>query len=609
MSKTTHKKSFQKNRTGKNATTVTDIISGKGIAFTSIFIISIIVFSNSITEIFIALDDQVYINDNPFIKLISWQNIKSIFSTFYNANYHPFTTLLYAVEYKLFGLDASSYHITSLIIHCVNSCLIYILIEKIFQQKGFALFGSLIFAIHPMHVESVVWISEQKDVLYSLFYFAGLISYVNYIKDKKRGDLYLTFFFFLFSLLSKSAAVTFPLILVLCDFYFKRVWNWKIILEKVPFFILSIIFGIVAILSQNDAGAISDVTMVPYTYLQRIFIVSFAMVYYIFKFIFPVDLCVLHYAPKIIPFYYYLCPLLIVLIGWITWRSKPLKSSLIFGLLFYLFSIILVIQIVPLGFVIVSERYSYIPYFGLIFILGSLYNSIRDGKIPISSRIRKYQDYFIAITILIFSFLSFQYIKKWKSSVSLFTDIAVKNSFSAYAYNSLGKVQNANGDLVSALKSFEYSIQLDSTISEAYFVSANIYFSEKRYDLATRAYLKVEKLKPAYVENLNNIAFLYSETGRLDDALLYYSKAISVKPSEYLYQRRATCNTYKKNYAEALNDYNNAIKINPFNADSYSNRGVCFYYLQQLSEACDDWEKASSMGYKNAEDLISKFCK
>ena len=315
-----------------------------GIAFVSILIISIVVFSNGITKIFIALDDQAYISDNPFIKSLSWENIKNIFSTFYNANYHPLTTLLYAIEYKVFGNDASAYHIISLGIHIINSFFVYVLIDKLIRHKWFAIFGSLIFAIHPMHVESVVWISEQKDVLYSFFYFGGLIIYIKYLKDKKSKNLFFVFTLFLLSLLSKSAAVTFPLILLLFDYYFKREQNFKTKFEKVPFFILALIFGIVSILSQNAAGAINDSTMVPYSVFQRIFVVSYAILYYILKFIVPFDLCVLHYAPKVIPFYYYLCPLIIFLICLIIWKSKEVRKSLIFGFLFYLFQIKIVPQ-------------------------------------------------------------------------------------------------------------------------------------------------------------------------------------------------------------------------------------------------------------------------
>lgn len=603
------KKVKKQTNQNSNAAKKANIVYFNGIAFVSILVISIVVFSSSITKIFIALDDQAYITDNPFIKSLSWENIKNIFSTFYNANYHPLTTLLYAIEFKIFGNDASIYHIISLCIHIINSFFVYVLIDKLIGHKWFALFGALIFAIHPMHVESVVWISEQKDVLYSLFYFAGLIVYIKYLKEKKIRNLYFVFILFLLSLLSKSAAVTFPLILLLFDFYFKREQNIKTKVEKVPFFILALIFGIISILSQNAAGAINDSTMIPYSLFQRVFVVSYAILYYIFKFIVPFDLCVLHYAPKVLPFYYYLCPIIILFICFLIWKSKKIRKSLIFGFLFYLFTILLVVQIIPIGYVIVSERYSYIPYFGLICIVGFIIIQNSNIKNSGASSLRKYFKIIGVLIILLFSFLSFQYIKKWQSSTLLFTNIVEKNPNSAFGFNALGKVQSGSGDSLNAIISFSKAISLDSTITESYFCRGNIYFAKKMYENALKDYLKTEKLKPDYRDNLNNLAFLYSETGKMDEAILYYSKAISLNPSIYLYQRRATCYSYLKRYSEALEDYNKTIKINPFLAEPYFNRGVCYYYVNQIEKACTDWEKAYTMGYINANDLIAKFCK
>ena len=609
MAKKIIKQSNQKTSLGKKTNNISGNITFNSLTFVSILIIAIVVFSGSITKIFIALDDQAYISDNPFIKSLSWDNIKNIFSTFYNANYHPLTTLLYAIEFKIFGNDASFYHKISLSIHIINSFFVYVLIDKLISHKWFAVFGSLIFAIHPMHVESVAWISEQKDVLYSLFYFGGLIVYIKYLKEKKIKNLFFVFFLFLFSLLSKSAAVSFPLILLLFDFYFKREQNIKTKIEKIPFFILALIFGILSILSQNAAGAINDSTMVPYSLFERVFVVSYAIVYYIFKFIVPVNLCVLHYAPKILPFYYYLCPLIILLICLIIWKSKKVRKYLIFNFLFYLFTIFLVVQIIPFGYVIVSERYSYIPYFGLICIIGFIFIQNGNIKNPLLSLIKKYFKVIGVVILLIFSFLSIQYIKKWQSSIMLFTDIVQKNPKSAFGYNALGKVQSTSGDTSNALNSFSKAISLDSSITEAYFCRGNIYFAKKMYEDALKDYLKTEKLKSDYRDNLNNLAFLYSETGRMDEAILYYGKAISIKPTIYLYQRRATCYSYLKKYAKALEDYNKTIEINPFLAEPYFNRGVCYFYVNQLEKACIDWEKASSMGYKSADDLIAKYCK
>lgn len=574
-----------------------------------ISLLTIVVFSGSITKIFIALDDQVYINDNPYIKSLSWNNIKDIFSVFYNGNYHPFTTLLFAIEYKWFGLNAESYHIISLILHLVNTWLVFIFLQKISGRIEAGFIGSILFAIHPMHVESVVWISEQKDVLYGLFFIAGLITYLRYIDKGKPVYYLLTLLLFLFSLLSKSAAVTFPLVLVLCDYFLNRGYKLKILMEKVPFFLLSAVFGMVTILSQDAAGAIMDETMVPYTLFERFFVVSYAIVYYIIKFVAPYDLCVLHYAPKDLSFFFYLCPFIILLIGFFTWRSKLLKRELIFGFLFYLFSILLVIQIIPVGFVIVSERYSYISYIGLVFITGIIYVRVKDSNQIAFKTFKPYLAFIAGLMVLIFSFISFQYIKKWRSSEVLFEDIVNKNPDSGYGYNSFGKILSTNGKPDRALEQFNKAIEKDSSIAEAYFCRANILFDKKNYESAIRDYLMSQKLQPDYPESYNNLAFLLSENQRMEEAIFYYSKALKYKPTQYLFQRRATCYTILKKYAEALQDYSATIRINPQLSEAFFNRGVCYFYLQKNDSACVDWKKASAMGYEKANSLLGSYCK
>jgi tetratricopeptide (TPR) repeat protein len=604
MSKTI-KRELNKNIHGKNK-----VVSGKKfrIPFLPlILLLTIIVFYQSITKIFIALDDQAYIQDNPFIKSLGWQNIIDIFSSFYNGNYHPLTTVLYAIEWNLFGNHAESWHIVSLLLHLANVYLVWVLFRKLSNKREIAIIGTAIFAIHPMHVESVVWISEQKDVLYTFFYLLGLSSYITYVKENNNFALFKAIVLFLFSLMSKSAAVTFPLVLFCLDYYYSRSLNKKIIFEKIPFLLLSFLFGILAVLSQNAAGAINDSTMVPYSFFQRIFVVSFSLVYYIVKFIIPFDLTVLHYAPKQLSFYYYLCPLIIILIGWIAYKSKRLRHILVFGLLFYLFAIILVVQIIPVGYVLVSERYSYVPYIALSFIFGHLFLALKERRINYPNKYLT--GYVVLVLILVYSYLSLDYIKKWQSSVLLFSDIVKKNPESAYALYSYGKVQNINGDPDGAVTSYNKAVTLDTTIAEVYFCRGTILFNQKKYDLALKDYLMAEKLKPVYQENLNNLAFLYSEMGRMDESIEYYGKAIAVKPTEYLYQRRATCYTFQKKYREALADYAKTIEMNPDLSEAYFNRGVCYYYTQHIDSACIDWSKAAAMGYETAKNYSEKFCK
>ena len=238
-----------------------------------ILLLTFLLFYNTLTNNFVNLDDSGYVKDNPDIKDLSARNIAAIFSSFYNANYHPLTTLSYAIEYNLFALNAKPYHVVNLLIHLLNVFMVFRLVKKISNKPEVALLVALFFAVHPMHVESVAWISERKDLLYSFFFISGLSTYYDYIHTAtNKSKLYIyTILLFLCSLLSKSAAITFPLMLLVFDYYFQRGWKKKVLVEKIPFFVLSLVFGAITIISEKSAGAINADLMPDYRLVQRFF--------------------------------------------------------------------------------------------------------------------------------------------------------------------------------------------------------------------------------------------------------------------------------------------------------------------------------------------------
>lgn len=212
-------------------------------------------------------DDNIYILNNPYIFSLTPENIGQIFSEYFMANYHPLTMLSYAIEYAIAGDSPFIYHLTNLILHLINTVLIYFFVRNLFrivysnsgsrQSQTIALVTAFLFGLHPMHVESVSWVSERKDVLYGFFFLLALIKYVRYISTNRTIDYLLCVVFFVLSLLSKGMAVSLALSLVAIDFVLKRkLFSPKVLLEKVPFFILALVFGIVAILAQKSGDAI-----------------------------------------------------------------------------------------------------------------------------------------------------------------------------------------------------------------------------------------------------------------------------------------------------------------------------------------------------------------
>src|SRR6187399_1866970 len=205
-------------------------------------------------------DDDVYVINNLVIKTPDW---KAIFFRPSAYNYHPLTMLTLAFNYAISGMEPFSYHFVNWLLHILNTSLVFLFIYKISGRKIFvAAFTSLIFGIHPMHIESVAWISERKDVLYASFFLLALLQYWHFLETGKRPNFLYCFSFFILSLLSKPAAIILPFVLLLLDYWHGRSFTWKLWVEKIPFLIFSLLLGLITIKVQS-AEAIVGFDMYP----------------------------------------------------------------------------------------------------------------------------------------------------------------------------------------------------------------------------------------------------------------------------------------------------------------------------------------------------------
>ena len=255
-----------------------------------VLILTLLIFLPIRNAEFTNWDDQTYVTENPYImsmevKTFFMSGIHSDYPDGIAYNYHPLTMLSLAANYKMSGLNPSSYHWTNLLFHLLNVFLVFYFLRLVLGKKThyLAAFGALLFAIHPLHVESVAWVSERKDVLFCFFYLLGLISYMGVLK--KKSSWILVSLFFIGSLLSKPSAVTFPIALIFLDYAFAKKWEWNRIINKIPLIALSILFGLITISIQGDV-AVGDFEK--YSILQRLGFASFGLVHYVAHFIFPI---------------------------------------------------------------------------------------------------------------------------------------------------------------------------------------------------------------------------------------------------------------------------------------------------------------------------------
>jgi len=395
--------------------------------------------------------------------------------------------------------------------------------------------------------------------------------------------------------------------LLIFDYYFRRSWKKKILLEKIPFFLLSLVFGVITILSQKSAGAINADLMPDYNVWQRFFVVCFTTSYYIVKLVFPFNLAVLHFAPVELPYYYYLSPLFLLLLFFFVYKARVMKRELLFGFLFYLAGVSLTSQIIPVGYSVVSERYSYLPYIGLFFIIGCFYAGIQRKTFFLS--LKPVINYLLVGFSLFFIIITFQRNKIWQNSINLFNDLVKKYPNQAQAHFILAKNLIDVPDMNAALTSISKAIELDSKMPESYFYRGNIYYNQANYAAALNDYLKAIELKPNYSEAYYNVGVTYSATNRFQESIEPLTKAINIRPNEYMYQARASSFFNLRKLQEAIDDYTKAIAINPRTGQAYFNRGATYFNMQQTANACADWKTALELGFTKASEMTSAYCR
>jgi len=523
-------------------------------------------------------DDAEYIVRNETLKNPLSEAIPFYFDTnYFVGNYHPLTMIGFLLEYKNANLNPALYHNTNLLIHLLNVSLAFIFAFLLSRRNiWIASTVALFFGIHPMHVESVAWISQLKDVLFGFFYLQGLVVYLIYL-DRQNWHKWIFYLLclilFVLSLLSKPAAVTFPLSLMVIDFYRERKFNFASVLEKIPFFIGSVILGLITIKAQGSAvGNFED-----YNLLERIMLSSYALFSYLINLFFPIHLSALHPFPfrtdGNFPWIYRIAPFGLIPLFYLLYRSSAIGRITLFGFLFFFFNIALVLQFVTVGNALYSERYTYIPYLGLYFSIA----------IIIDQLLKKYGSFLwvkplvtaCAVFILIaFSGISYSRTKVWKTDKSLWTDVSKKYPLCAIAHYNLGTYffKEEKND-PQALISYNNAISVDTTQIKAYVNRGIIFTRMREMEKAESDFRHAIRLDSNFAETYKNLGILHATLGK---------------------------------YEKSISDYTNYLRILPVSPDIYYGRGMTYYQLKRFAEATEDFSKAISYDSLNANYWVLK---
>jgi len=518
---------------------------------------------------FVNYDDPVYVTDNQVVQQgITARGFNLAFTTAHASNWHPLTWLSHMFDCQLFGINPGMHHLTSLLIHMANSLLLMLAFYKMTNALWKSFLLALLFAVHPMHVESVAWISERKDVLSALFWMLTLISYVRYAKKPECLRYAFVLLFFILGLLSKPMVVTLPFVLLLLDFWplerfeclqfnlqknktFPHRSVKSLILEKIPLLSLAIITSWITISAQEIAiGALKT-----YPIYLRFGNMIVSYVKYMFKIIFPLNLAVFYPYPEAIPAWKILAGgIFLSSITFVIVKAATNKPYLLMGWFFFLGTLIPVIGLVQVGLQSMADRYSYIPSIGLfIIIVWGLEQLLTQNEY---ARKIVYLLSGLAITCLM-STTYFQTLH-WKNSSTLFKHAAEVTDNNWLACNNWG-------------------VTLDDS-----------FFDKKIY-----LYNKAIKLKPDYSEPYHNRGLLFMSYGKIDAAIANFNKGLELSPKDAkVYNSLGIAMARKGNIEKALQYFQKAIEYKPGYAQAYKNHGTLLARLGNFQKAILFFRKA-----------------
>jgi len=550
--------------------------------------VTFIVLSPALQNKFTNLDDTQYLVENPVVKELNAENIKTIFSEQFVGNYQPITMLSYMVEYTLWGLNPFGYHLMNLLFHLLGTLLVFHIIKKLSGNDLIAFITSLLFGIHPLHVESVAWIAERKDVLYGFYFLWALYLYILHTKQEKQFSKYFLFslILFVFALLSKAQAVVLPVVFFAVDFLMKGKFTKKTILEKIPFFVLAVAFGLIAIKVQGKAGAMQTFQYFPF--YERILFSCYAFMTYLHKLILPINLSCFYPYPetddKINTVWVYLSPAVLLALSFIIWKYFRTYKVVLFGVAFFLITIALVLQLLPIGDALYADRYTYIPSIGLFFIASHyLAPHLKNKMIMIIA----------SAFLLFYCYLTFQRTKVWHDSITLYTD-AIDNGYkAAIIYNNRGAVLADSTRNEEALKDFTSLVELKPKYPNGWRNKGLVLQRMKKDDEALIAFSEQIKYHPEDYSNYLSRGTMYVQKNDFENAMKDFTKIIELQPkSGEGYYARSEAYGKSGKLSEALADINKAIEFSSDNGQSYNNRGIIYSMSGKFQEAVNDFTKS-----------------
>jgi Tfp pilus assembly protein PilF len=516
---------------------------------------------------YVAYDDDQYVYQNPWVKAgLTASNIGWAFTTFFYANWHPLTWLSYMLDFNLFGSNPGAQHLVNVAFHLASTLLLFLTLFRMTRQPWRCAVVAAIFAVHPLHVESVAWISERKDVLSTFFEMFTLLLYVRYIEKRSVRNYLRMAVAFGLSLLAKPMAVTFPFVLLLLDFWPLRRLDWplqpaalrRLFLEKTPLLAMAAVTSVLTFLAQRGYGAVASLSHLPLA--ERVGNAAIAYVAYIGKTFWPVDLAVLYPVQKPVIGNAIIAVLILAAITGAAWKWVRQRPYLAVGWLWYLGMLVPVIGLVQVGTQSMADRYTYAPMVGLsIAIVWTIADLVKNRP---ALRIAA-----AAATIPMLAVLAgaaYQQATYWKSSRTLFEHTLAITKENRIIQNNLGVVLADEGNSAEAVKLFGAALAIAPDYAEAHGNLGHELLKSGQADQAQASLTKALDLNPNLVRAQADLGVLLASRGEFEEARRHLERSLALAPGDAENESNLCfVLTHLARFDDAIAHCNTALLINP----------------------------------------------
>jgi tetratricopeptide (TPR) repeat protein len=588
----------------------TDIHNKKYFYIICLFLIvtTLAVYWQTLDNDFVNYDDDEYVTENTHVnKGVTFDGLTWAITSSYASNWHPLTWVSHMIDCQLYGLNPRGHHLTSLLFHVANTLLLLLILVRMTGTLWQSSFVAALFALHPLHVESVAWVAERKDVLSTFFMMLAVWAYILYVKKGKVMRYLLVVLFFVLGLMSKPMLITLPFILLMLDFWplgrlglirdtrnvvtgqltDERSNIFRLLWEKVPFFTLAVGSSVVTFIVQEGAMK----TLKTYSLQTRIINAFVAYTEYIVDMIWPVELVLLYPHPgNSLPLWKgVVAGLALVLITILVIRKARKIPYLAVGWLWYVVTLIPVIGIVQVGSQAMADRYTYVTMIGLFIIIAwganDLLSKWLHRKICLGT--------LAAIILPVLIVLTWKQVQYWENSITLYKHTLKHTSNNYVIHNNQGIALREQGRTEEAIKHYLQALRSNPDYARAYYNLSNAYAEQGKYKKVIEACKQAIRINPDYADAHYNLGVAYGESGKYEEAIEAFKQVIRIDP-DHLQAHYNLGGVYARlgKYREAIEAFQQVIRIDPDYALVRNNLGIAYGALGKYKEAAEAFQQA-----------------